>query len=523
MNKKNLFLGSCLSAKSIRSFMLLFVMMFTTSTARAQEGQDFSGEIYNWLSCNLLESYITLTFISEYHLAPYDYETGVKYVGSLGENTINIWRSRDSHKITNSNGEEVDCYDYYLTNATSEYDGYVATNCADMFHGLCYLVAVNFVDFDTSNVTNMNAMFLECSGLTSLDLSNFDTSNVTGMCDMFNSCSGLTSLDLSNFDTSNVTDMSGMFGGCQNLTSLNLSNFDTSNVTDMSGMFGTCSNLTSLTIGNFDMYNAESTNDMFGYSPNLKTLTLKSVPFLKNGTFNSKFTGTGVTVNYLLDDNSTGFNGTNYLPAATTPSSYSRTMKNQWGTIVLPFDVNTNSSNPYDFYEIASVDSDELVLSKITGTLSAGTPALIRIYSDEVDGKTYDLNITAANSTLNTTGALTQTTGSLSLVGAYDYKDITAENGYIISNNAFWNIQTVKGENKVYCSPFRAYISSSSASGARLRIGDVEDQSTGIAALDALNSSAAEYYDINGRRLNDLQKGINIIKVNGKVTKVMIK
>jgi len=203
--------------------------------------------------------------------------------------------------------------------------------------------------------------------------------------------------------------------------------------------------------------------------------------------------------------------------------SYSRTMKNQWGTIVLPFDVNVDSNKPYDFYEISSVEDEELVLEKITGTLSAGTPALIRIYSNEVNGKTYNLNITAANSTVKATGDLKQTTGSLSLVGAYDYKDITAENGYIISNNAFWNIQTVKGEDKVYCSPFRAYISTTSASGARLRIGEVEDESTGIAALDALNSSDAEYYDINGRRLNDLQKGMNIIKVNGKVTKVMIK
>lgn len=33
----------------------------------------------------------------------------------------------------------------------------------------------------------------------------------------------------------------------------------------------------------------------------------------------------------------------------------------------------------------------------------------------------------------------------------------------------------------------------------------------------------AEYYDLQGRRINDLQKGVNIVKCGNKATKVIVK
>ena len=138
-------------------------------------------------------------------------------------------------------------------------------NSPSMFGYMSELKAIEFNNFDTSNVTDMSGMFEYCSGLTSLDLSLFNTSNVTYMNQMFGYCSSLTSLDLSMFDTSNVANMNGMFDNCYGLTSLNLSMFDTSNVTDMSIMFNNSGNLTTIYVSSsWSTLRVEYSGYMFG-------------------------------------------------------------------------------------------------------------------------------------------------------------------------------------------------------------------------------------------------------------------
>ena len=46
---------------------------------------------------------------------------------------------------------------------------------------------------------------------------------------------------------------------------------------------------------------------------------------------------------------------------------------------------------------------------------------------------------------------------------------------------------------------------------------------SGIDAVSATDNIAAEYYDVNGRRLNAPQKGINIVKRGNRTTKVLVK
>ena len=46
---------------------------------------------------------------------------------------------------------------------------------------------------------------------------------------------------------------------------------------------------------------------------------------------------------------------------------------------------------------------------------------------------------------------------------------------------------------------------------------------SGIDAVSATENVAAEYYDVNGRRLNAPQKGINIVKRGNRTTKVLVK
>ena len=74
--------------------------------------------------------------------------------------------------------------------------------------------------------------------------------------------------------------------------------------------------------------------------------------------------------------------------------------------------------------------------------------------------------------------------------------------------------------------PFRAYMvdnSSVPAAGARMFSISVGGSTTAIEQLETTADSKAEYYDLQGRRLQNLQKGINIVKRGGKTMKVIIK
>ena len=72
--------------------------------------------------------------------------------------------------------------------------------------------------------------------------------------------------------------------------------------------------------------------------------------------------------------------------------------------------------------------------------------------------------------------------------------------------------------------PFRAYMadnSSAPAAGARMFSISVGGSTTAIEQLETTADSKAEYYDLQGRRLQNLQKGINIVKRGGKTMKVI--
>ena len=67
-----------------------------------------------------------------------------------------------------------------------------------------------------------------------------------------------------------------------------------------------------------------------------------------------------------------------------------------------------------------------------------------------------------------------------------------------------------------------------SATSMRLRPDFVYSESkleaSNIDHLNAISRDAdAEYYDANGRRTHSLQKGLNIVKHDGKTYKIMVK
>lgn len=91
---------------------------------------------------------------------------------------------------------------------------------------------------------------------------------------------------------------------------------------------------------------------------------------------------------------------------------------------------------------------------------------------------------------------------------------------YILQSNQFRKVteaSTIKsGSNRCY---LKVPVTPSSSRQAILGIDIDEDSATGIDAINSLINNDAEIYDLNGRRLNDLRKGINI--VNG--VKVIVK
>lgn len=212
--------------------------------------------------------------------------------------------------------------------------------------------------------------------------------------------------------------------------------------------------------------------------------------------------------------------------------SYSRDMKdNQWGTLCLPFAINPNAYSDCSFYKLSSVDNEksEIVLSRIDdSTIAAGTPVLVRrnaavssisisVPSEgEGDGVVMSKNIQTGS-----------TVGEYSLVGRLTTSNaLSNDNCYIINNDKFWNVgELTKGGKTVKVGAFRSYLeaNTSMAQARMLSLSIGGDNTTAIDVLNAADNSEAEIYDLNGHRLPDLQKGINIVKRGNKITKVIIK
>lgn len=207
--------------------------------------------------------------------------------------------------------------------------------------------------------------------------------------------------------------------------------------------------------------------------------------------------------------------------------SYSRDMKdNQWGTLCLPFAINPNAYSDCSFYKLSSVDDEksEIVLSRIDdSTIAAGTPVLVR-RNAAVNG----ISISATDAAMSNAVLTGSTAEDYTLVGRLTTSDALTDNCYIINNDKFWNVDNLIKSGKattVKVGAFRSYLVAntplSQAMMFSLSIGG--DDTTAIDVLNAADNSEAEIYDLNGHRLPDLQKGVNIVKRGNKTTKVIIK
>ncbi len=420
------------------------------------------------------------------------------------------------------------------------------TDMSYMFYKCQKLSSLDLTNFNTKNVTNMSYMFSGCSALTSLDLTNFNTSKVESMHDMFEDCSALESLNLTNFNTENVTDMYGMFYQCEKLSSLDLSKFNTEKVTEMSHMFEGCSALT--TIYARDKFIIDKYNNgykMFngckllkgalpGYEDN-KTdnqyANYKTGYFTKlvgkNGDEKIGAVGETLTAESLALDDAKDFVA--YEPFTATTATYNRTIGTIWATLCLPFEVSLENQNFRAFKLLSANEGTNTVeLEEIKTNIEAGTPVIIKMSNGETK-----LNFSVANKEIAKEAQTSATAdNNYQLQGIYTQKvfDKDADNNcYIVKGNMLMNPAKLLANTKVTkvaSKPFRAYMvdnSSAPTAGAKMFSIAIGGSTTAIDSINTIADDNAIYYDLQGKRLNEPQKGINIVKRNGKTMKVIIK
>ena len=456
--------------------------------------------------------------------------------------------SFETDMVTNMESMFYNCILLNTLKLTNKFNTQKVEDMCSMFNSCKELKTINLSGFDTQNVEDMSKMFNLCKSLESLDLSNFNTLKVTLMDNMFNQCLQLTSLDLSNFDTQKVTKMNNMFFYCTGLKTVDISNFNTQAVKNMDSMFGYCTNLATIYVGeNFVTTNASSSTNMFnncqllkGALPeynanktNNKFANYKTGYFSKlvgkNGEEKIGAAGETLTAESVALDDDKDFVA--YEPFAAKAASYSRTMKTgtTWGTLCLPFEVSLDGKN-FRAFKLLSADegTNTVELKEIETSIAAGTPVIIKMK----DGAN-SLSISEANKAIAKKVQTSESAnGNYQLQGLYTQKEFSKDadnNCYIVKGNKLMNPAKLLANTKVtkvVSKPFRAYMvdnSSSAPAGAKMFSIGISDSTTAIDSLNTIANDKAEYYDLQGKRLNEPQKGINIVKRNGKTMKVIIK
>ena len=211
--------------------------------------------------------------------------------------------------------------------------------------------------------------------------------------------------------------------------------------------------------------------------------------------------------------------------------SYSRTIPEgaAWGTLCLPFAIDQSQKTECKFYRLTGIDNDNKCITlesyEEDAVIPAGTPVLFKMNEGETSLSLFASNTEIITAPTVGTASDVNLVGSFTKIGGNDNQGLD-KNDYIIGKDKFWRVSDLNDGNGVGIKPMRAYIHPTNVSQARaamLSIGK-GDGTTAIDDLNAISNDAdAEYYDVNGRRTNGLQKGLNIVKRGNKTYKIMVK
>ena len=303
----------------------------------------------------------------------------------------------------------------------------------------------------------------------------FANARPTSCYNWFYGCTDLTTIEgIEYLNTENVTNMSWMFSECSALTTLDVSNFDTKNVMEMSYMFGSCTKLKTLDVSSFNTQNVTDMNWMFSYCSVLTTLDLSN--------FDTK--------------NVTDMNGMFSNCSALTTLDLS-SFKTQ--------NVTDMSRMFKDCSALTTLDVSNFDTQNVTdmSRMFKGCRALTTLDVSSFETQ----NVTDMSRMFKSCSALTTIYASDKFVTTACEED---ENMFAECANLVGAIPY--DENKV------------GKEMANYTTGYFTDKAaTGIDAPTVSDDTAAEYYDLQGRRLNAPQKGVNIVKRGKKTTKMLVK
>ena len=420
------------------------------------------------------------------------------------------------------------------------------TTMAQMFYGCTKLHKLNISSFNTKNVISMNQMFSNCSSLDSLDLSHFNAEGVNyhGLYAMFSGCSSLKFLDVSNFPANRPKmQLDAMFKGCSSLQTLDLSSFSTGLANSVTDMFDGCSALRTIYVSNlFTFKNGVSSSNMFRNCENLKG-AIGFIPQNKDskyanyvsgyltkkvGTNGNEIigaTGSPLTIDALPLDDSKAYKL--YEDCDVNNASYEREVKSEWATLCLPYTILPSSeANTCYFYTLKSVGTKSVELVRVEeGVIEAGQPVVVRKKNAE---QTSFCVVSGTASPDEKAKAVTKPTNRETghrLMGTFAPIEL-ADDCYFIAKDLFRLVSDYKpAATGVKIAAYRAYIqpdATQKGGSAQLTIGVDEgtNQVDAATLVDLLNDTEAEYCDVQGRRIPQLQRGINIVKVGSKVMKV---
>ena len=192
-------------------------------------------------------------------------------------------------------------------------------------------------------------------------------------------------------------------------------------------------------------------------------------------------------------------------------------LKGQYGTIILP--VNYASPENVKFYTCEAADANGVLTLVETTTGSKKNQPYIVEYTGEDEltpqnPKKYQIfgYKKGAETTNQKVGLLTGVLQEGTVYVPYG--------SYILSKyNGRFAFYKVNGENVKQAQKYRCYLTYSAPTAVSAFYLNGEGETTGINALLNGNNGETEIYDLSGKRLNHLQKGINI--VNGQ--KVLVK
>lgn len=190
-------------------------------------------------------------------------------------------------------------------------------------------------------------------------------------------------------------------------------------------------------------------------------------------------------------------------------------LKGQYGTIILP--VNYEIPQNVKFYTCSAADANGVLTLKKIDSGSKNQPYIVEYTGTDMptvdNPKKYQIigYKKGAATTNQTVGLLT----GVLVEGGY-----VPSGSYILSKyNGRFAFYMVDGENVKKAQQYRCYLTNSTPSPVSAFYLNGEGETTGINALLNGNNGETEIYDLSGKRLNHLQKGINI--VNGQ--KVLVK